>query len=126
MLFTSMILVQIAAGMRGEGARAIAVWLGLDVAFDVYIGVGTIFLAVAVMRHEWFGRAFGLTGLAVAVVMLVLNLATFPTPPANAGLFDMGPFVGLWYLAITIASLVRLRQLNARAMPQRTIVPVAG
>lgn len=126
MLFTSMILVQLAAGLRGEEASAIAVWLGLDVAFDVYIGLGTLLLAVAVMRHEWYGKAFGLTGLAIAILLLVLNLATFPTPPANAGLFDMGPFVGLWYLAITIASFIRLRQATARAMAQRTVVPVAG
>jgi len=31
-----------------------------------------------------------------------LNLATFPTPPAEAHLVDLGPAVGLWYLAVSI------------------------
>jgi len=26
-------------------------------------------------------------------------MATFPNPPANAGLFDAGPFLGIWLLA---------------------------
>lgn len=113
-LFTSMMLVQLSAGHRGEDARALAVWLGLDVAFDVYMGLGTIFLALAVMRHESFGLSFGLTGLTIGSVLIVLNLATFPTPPAAAGLFDVGPIVGTWYLAITIASWIKLRRLAAQ------------
>jgi len=40
--------------------------------------------------------------MLVGAALLVLNLQTFPTPPANAGLFDLGPVLGLWYLAVTI------------------------
>ena len=28
-----------------------AIWLGLDVAWDAYIGLGTLFLALAMLRH---------------------------------------------------------------------------
>jgi hypothetical protein len=102
-LFTAMILVQLAAGHRGEDAYAQAAWLGLDVAWDVYIGLGTLLFAVASYTHEWFGKAFGISGATIAGLLLFLNLWTFPTPPASAGLFDAGPLVGTWYLAITIA-----------------------
>ena len=93
-----MILVQLAAGDRGEDASAQAVWLGLDVAWDIYIGVGTLLFAAAAYTHEWFGRIIGIFGIVIAVLLLFLNLWTFPAPPANAGLFDVGPLVGGWYL----------------------------
>jgi hypothetical protein len=105
-LVTSMLLVQIAAGMRASGEKVprdlVSVWLGLDVAWDVYVGLGTAFFAWAMLRHARFGVVFGASGLVVAVVLLALNLYTFPEPPGEAGLFDAGPFVGLWYLAVSI------------------------
>jgi hypothetical protein len=44
----------------------------------------------------------GIAGLVLAAAVLALNLLTFPTPPAEAGLVDVGPAIGLWYLAATI------------------------
>jgi hypothetical protein len=44
----------------------------------------------------------GIVGLVLAATLLGLNLFTFPTPPAEAGLIDVGPAIGLWYLAGTI------------------------
>ena len=111
-LFSAMILVQLAAGYRGEDRLAQSVWSGLDVAWDIYIGIGTAFFAAAAYRHEWYGRTIGGSGLAIAFILLTLNLTTFPTPPANAGWFDAGPLVGLWYFAITIASWLALKRLD--------------
>ncbi len=103
-LFTAMVLVQLAV-RHGSGPPAgglSGVWLGLDVAWDVYIGLGTLAFGWAMHRHPRFGWAFAGTGLILGLLLLVLNLATFPTPPAAAGLLDIGPVVGLWYLAATI------------------------
>jgi hypothetical protein len=38
----------------------------------------------------------------VGLLIVGLNIGTFPTPPANAGLFDPGPLMGLWYLMVTV------------------------
>lgn len=114
-LFISMVLVQMAVrsywvetggenGPIGEQFMRL-VWhvqLGLDVAWDAYIGMGTFLFAWAMIGHPRFGKVFGAAGMIVAVVLLWLNLYTFPTPPANAGWFDAGPLLGLWYLAVTI------------------------
>jgi hypothetical protein len=54
------------------------------------------------LRHPRFGRIMGISGLALAAAVLASNLATFPTPPAEAGLLDVGPAIGVWYLAATI------------------------
>ncbi len=105
-LVTSMLLVQIATGMRVGGEKTprdlVTVWLGLDVAWDVYVGLGTALFAWAMLRHRRFGKWFGIPGLVVAAVLLALNLYTFPQPPGEAGLFDAGPVVGIWYLAVSI------------------------
>lgn len=105
-LVSAMFFVQLAAGMApGEEKPAAglgAVWLGLDVAWDVFISFGTFCFALAGWRHPRFGPKVAVPGLAIAGALLVLNLGAFPTPPGEAGLLDLGPAVGLWYLAVTI------------------------
>ncbi len=105
-LFSAMALVQLAirysAGGENVSSSFIAIWLGLDVAWDAYVGVGTICFALAMWRHPRFGRIFAFLGMAIAVGLLALHLYTFPTPPQNAGLVDLGPALGLWYLVVTI------------------------
>jgi hypothetical protein len=105
-LLEAMVLVQLAVRLRatGEGIprETVGVWLGLDVAWDVYVGLGTACFAVAMLRHPRFGKTMGVSGIVLAAALLGLNLGTFPTPPAEAGLVDVGPLVGLWYLAATI------------------------
>lgn len=111
-LFSAMILVQLAAGIRSEdhpSADAVSIWLGLDVAWDVYVGLGTLLFAVCAFRHPRLGVVVGSAGIAIATGLLALNLYTFPTPPAEAGLVDLGPAVGLWYLVVTIMLLASLR-----------------
>jgi hypothetical protein len=122
-LLTAMLLVQLAAGIRSgdkPGSDVVSVWLGLDVAWDVYVGLGTLFFAVCALRHPRLGRVIGVVGIAIAVGLLALNLYCFPTPPGEAGLVDLGPVIGLWYLVVTVAvftSLPWARAVIARREP---------
>ena len=75
---------------------------GLDVAWDAYIFLGTFFFALAMFTHASFGKFFSISGVVVALAMICINFFSFPIPPSSAGLIDMGPFIGLWYLAVTI------------------------
>jgi hypothetical protein len=105
-LFTTMLLVQIAVRIRAAGQpldqQVVAVWLGLDVAWDVYIALGTALFAWAMWTHPRFGRGFTVTGILLAVLLLALNFYTFPEPPGESHLVDLGPFVGLWYLVVSV------------------------
>jgi len=105
-LFSAMALVQMAVGYSVGGekvsAQVTAIWLGLDVAWDAYIGLGTICFAVAMLQHPRFGRVFALSGLVIGVGLLGLNFYAFPAPPESAGLIDLGPAAGLWYFVVTI------------------------
>ena len=80
----------------------LTVQAGLDVSWDVYIAIGTFFFGLNMLAHPKFGKIFGAAGILLALLMLAFNLYTFPTPPMEAGLIDFGPFIGLWYFAITI------------------------
>ena len=77
-----------------------AVWWGLDVAWDLYLGVGTILFALSMFGRRGLGAWLAVPGLLIAILFLVFNIATFPEPPDTAGLVDLGPLVGLWYLAV--------------------------
>ena len=78
------------------------VQLAFDVVWDMYISIGTLLIAWNLRRHPRFGPAFGWSGILLAALLLTLNLVTFPTPPDQAGLIDIGPFVGLWAFAMAI------------------------
>jgi hypothetical protein len=113
-IFTTMLLVQLAIGyqLQSIGKEAInltalrtaliGVQLGMDVAWDVFISLGTLLFALSMLRDARFGLILGVAGILIAVALLILNLWTFPTPPAAKNLVDLGPLVGLWYLVVTI------------------------
>jgi hypothetical protein len=75
---------------------------GLDVAWDLFLSLGTFLLALNMWRHPRFGRVFALAGALIAALLLATNLGSFPEPPGDSGLVDLGPLVGLWYLAVAI------------------------
>lgn len=116
-LVTAMILVQLAIQysnvppMQGDLTEFIRqrLWdvdLGLDVAFDVFVGLGTLLFGWVMLKDPRYGRIVGGLGVVVGgVVILGFNFWTFPTPPRDAGLFDPGPVTGLWYLLVVIMTL---------------------
>jgi len=105
-LYTAMGLLQLAVGYTAGSDKVapqfIAIWLGLDVACDAFVGFGTICFSIAMLHHPRFGRVFSAVGILIGGGLLALHLYTFPTPPQNAGLVDLGPALGLWYLVVTI------------------------
>lgn len=129
-LVTAMLFVQLAVayhrddyfagGAADDSVRPIIRWiwdaiLGLDVAFDVFVGLGTLMFGVSMLRHPRIPKLVAWAGIVVGgVVVLAMNFYTFPTPPADAGLFDPGPFVGLWYLVVVIVVLRALGWVDER------------
>ena len=118
-LITTMLLVQVAirSSRPAELNEDISwIWksinqvhLGLDVAWDVYIFFGTLFFAISAFSHPKLGKIISVTGIIISILLIVLNAVSFPVPPADAGLIDVGPLVGLWYLAVTILIIINLK-----------------
>ena len=113
-LFTTMLLVQLAIGHQLQSidketinltslrTALVGVQLGMDVAGDIFISLGTLLFAISMLADPRFGWILGIAGMLIALALLVLNLWTFPTPPAAKNLVDLGPLIGVWYLAVTI------------------------
>jgi len=73
-----------------------------DVGFDIFYCLLIIIFSIFMYKHKDFGRIIGLLGILSAGGLLVFNLWTFPYPPADAGLVDLGPLTGVWWLLVII------------------------
>lgn len=99
---------QTGAALR-RGLRMID--LGLDVAWDVLIGTALVFSGVAMRRRSGLGLGWAIPSAMLGIVLIALNAATFPWPPADRGLIDVGPLIGLFVMALG----ARLALLGRRA-----------
>ena len=110
-ILTQMFLVQLAIkSSKPEFLDESVKWIwitinhihyGLDVAWDVYIFSGTILFAISIFEHPKLGKIYSVTGILISFLMIITNVISFPIPPSR-DLIDFGPFIGLWYLGITI------------------------
>ena len=73
---------------------------GLDVAFDIFITIAMILFGINLAKSSRFPAFLGIVMSLIASVLLVFNMVTFPDAPAEAGLIDAGPFLGLWMLLV--------------------------
>lgn len=99
----------VAAKALRRGLRLID--LGLDVAWDFLIGTALVLWGVAMRRGSGLGPGWAIPSIVFGVALIALNAATFPWPPADRGLFDIGPFIAVFLAALA----VRLMALERRA-----------
>lgn len=88
----------------------------MDVAFDVFYCLLIILFGFLMYRHRDFGRFLGVLGIVSAAGLLILNMWTFPFPPAESGLFDLGPLTGIWWVLVII-QMFRVEHFNKSTMP---------
>jgi len=81
--------------------------MGAYMTWNIFVLLGIIIWGIIIGRHPRFGWWPGASGIIIGLVGLILNFRTFPTPPTETGLFDIGPFVAIWGLIITI-QLIRI------------------
>ncbi len=88
--------------------------LGLDVAWDMLIGTALVLSGMAMRRRSGLGPGWAIPSAGLGIALVALNAATFPWPPGDHGLFDVGPFIGLFVMALA----ARLVVLGRRAAIQ--------
>lgn len=92
--------------------------LGLDVTFDVFIGLATLLFALNMMGDARFGKVVGWAGVLVSIVMLFgANFYYFPDPPYVHGFPHVGLFTGLWYLLVVLMLVRSLRNKSGAVPP---------
>jgi len=87
-----------------------SIQLGVDLAWDLFLFTGLILLGLAMFKHPYFGKIIGSAGILLGAAGLFLNIYTYPTPPGEAGLFDIGPFTALWFLPVTLLIIIRYKK----------------
>lgn len=79
----------------------------MDVSWDIFLCAASLLMAVGMLRHVHFGRIWSGSGFVAGLLLLGLNLQTFPSGPAYAGSVDVGPILALWYGAVFIRMILR-------------------
>ena len=75
--------------------------MGLDVAWDIFIGTSLLFLSAALIMDSRFGRWWGIPSALLGATLIILNIISFPWPPNSRGLFDIGPVIGLYIISLS-------------------------
>ncbi len=70
----------------------------IDIAFDIFYCLMIILFSFEMYRNRYFGKLIGLFGIVAGLGLLVLNLWTFPYPPGESGLVDLGPVTAVWWI----------------------------
>ncbi len=89
------------------------VQLGLCFCWDLFIALATLMFSIAMIRRGGRLAALGGMGVLLGTLFLGMKLWTYPIPPAEAGLFDLGPGLGAWYLLFASAILATAREVAA-------------
>lgn len=95
-------------GFRGANS----IQSGTDLAWDTFIFGATIFNSMFFITQKVGWRILGIIGVIIGILGLLFNYAAWPANPGNAGLVDLGPLAGIWYLAACIFLLVQMKQLS--------------
>jgi hypothetical protein len=96
---------EMAKGLDDTAAKALRrglrlIDLGLDVAWDFLIGTAMIFWGVALRGRSGFGPGWGVPLVVLGIALILLNASTFPWPLGSHGLFDIGPWIALFFVGI--------------------------
>lgn len=74
--------------------------LGLDVAWDLFIGTSLIFMFFALRKNKSFGTWWASPAIILGPGLIILNVITYPWPPNKRGLLDIGPVVGVFIIVL--------------------------
>jgi hypothetical protein len=86
------------AGVLKRGLRLID--MGLDVAWDMLIGTALILSGLAMRARSGLGPLWAIPSVGLGAALILLNASTFPWPPGDRGLFDIGPFIGVFVMCL--------------------------
>ncbi len=87
--------------------------LGLDVAWDFFIGTAFVLTGIAMRRVQGLGLPWGIPLSILGIILIVLNAWTFPWPPNTRGLFDIGPYCAAFLLVLSFRFLQLGRRVRA-------------
>lgn len=85
---------------------------GINYVADFFLDWMAFCYAVVMWNHPKFGKALSILALLLVGPHFVMKAVTFPEPPAEAGLFDAGPLVSIWFALVILQVIRHLRWTN--------------
>ena len=102
---------EITGGLDQEASESLSrglrmIDMGLDVAWDMLLAAALIFLGVALKPQGVLGPVWAIPAIVLGAVLAVVNAATFPWPPSDVGIMDIGPVIGLFMTALAVRLII--------------------
>jgi len=79
-----------------------SIQLGMDVSFDIFYSIGIFLFSLSFLARKGLALGLGLFGIVISTGLLAFNIFTFPSPPKDAGLVDLGPYTIVWWLLLVL------------------------
>ncbi|UCD18218.1 MAG: hypothetical protein JSV44_04715 [Candidatus Zixiibacteriota bacterium] len=86
---------------------------GVELAWGIFIYMAVILFASAIFAHRTSGKIIGTFGMTIGLLGLFFDFIIWPADPESAGLVNMGPFVGFWFIAVAIMMAVQYKKLGS-------------
>lgn len=93
-----------------------AVDLGIDLAWDIFMGASLVLTAAVMRGHSRFGPWWSYPAGIFGLLLIVFNGVTAPIPPNSAGLVDVGPATALYGIILS-AYIIQLGTKISRPSP---------
>lgn len=91
--------------------------LGIQFSIDLFTACAILLFSLPMRKHALFGKAWGMSGILIAVSLVVVKCISFPLTPAELGIpYILGPLISLWFLAVCIKSLRVSRGLETKGL----------
>ncbi|MBW1296660.1 hypothetical protein [Aquimarina litoralis] len=82
------------------------VHLGLQISNDFFTGIAMILFSIAMFNHKYFGKVYGITGILIGVVLIIIKCYAFPLTPQEIGIpYFLAPLICLWFFAVCVQCL---------------------
>ena len=86
--------------------------LGIQFSIDLFTACSLLFFSLPMRKHAFFGKFWGISGMLIAVSLIVVKCISFPLTPGELGIpYILGPMISLWFLAVCVQSLRISRKL---------------
>jgi len=80
--------------------------LSMQLSNDFFCAIAMLLFGVVMYRHTLFGKLWGITGIIIAISLLVIKCYAFPFMPEEVGIpYVIGPIIAIWFLAVCVQCL---------------------
>jgi hypothetical protein len=86
---------------------------GVNYVADFFLDWAAFLWAISMWDHPKLGRGWSLLSVALVGPHFIMKAMTFPETPAEAGLFDAGPLVSVWFALVLIQAARNLRWVDS-------------